>query len=118
MVSQMLCTWEAVCALCGPKIAATPLRSKWHTEIKQWPPSCYVHSRSISSYLHSPFALDYSDFRKLVRVREKFFPFFEGFADYRGVGEGCGQDFTSPIYLEKYIYIRLREILIEFFVCR
>lgn len=30
----MLCTWEAVCALCGPKIAATPLRSKWHTEIK------------------------------------------------------------------------------------
>lgn len=31
IVSHILCTWLAVCELCGPKIAATPLRRRWHT---------------------------------------------------------------------------------------
>lgn len=31
IVSQMLWTWLAVCADCGPNMAHMPVRNKWHT---------------------------------------------------------------------------------------
>lgn len=86
MVSQMLCTWEAVCALCGPKIAATPLRSKWHTEIKQRPPLRTL-ALFISSYLQFPFALDYTDFRKLAWLPGKI-RFSQGICGLQGRAKG------------------------------
>lgn len=35
MVSQMLWTWLEMAFDCGPKMALTPMRNKWHTKLMQ-----------------------------------------------------------------------------------
>lgn len=40
IVSQMLCTCDAVWDDCGPKMAATPVFIKWQTRFEAWKLSC------------------------------------------------------------------------------